>query len=98
RVCFTCKCFDEKAIADVYNVNVKHVLKTLLKRLSPIIEKYKKNIYDDIDEEETKDIPFGKLYKELLNKYASENIISLILHLDGVSLTRSSNLKMWLFS
>ncbi|CAF4012453.1 unnamed protein product, partial [Rotaria magnacalcarata] len=98
RVCFTCKCFDEKAITDVYNVNVKHVLKTLLKRLSPIIEKYKKNIYDDIDEEETKDIPFGKLYKELLNKYASENIISLILHLDGVSLTRSSNLKMWLFS
>ena len=41
RVCFACKYFDEKVIADVYNVNVKHVLKKLLKRLSPIIERYK---------------------------------------------------------
>lgn len=96
--CFTCKHLDDKKIADVYNVNVKHVLKKLLKRLSPIIEQYKENINDDIDTEETKDIPFGKLYRELLNKYASENIISLILHVDGVSLTRSTNLKMWLFS
>ena len=27
-----------------------------------------------------------------------QNIISLILHLDGVSLTKSSKLKLWLFS
>jgi hypothetical protein len=55
-------------------------------------------INNDIDEQGTKYIPFGNLYKKLLKKHSTENIISFILHLDGVGLTRSTPLKMWLFS
>ncbi|CAF1434703.1 unnamed protein product [Rotaria sordida] len=85
-------------ISDIYDVNLKDVLTTLVKRLSPIIEEYKQQINNDFDEQGTKDIPYRHLYKELLKKHSSENIISFILHLDGVSLTRSTRLKMWLFS
>ncbi|CAF4598965.1 unnamed protein product, partial [Rotaria magnacalcarata] len=79
RKCLNCKCCDEKSIADIYDINLKDVFTKLVKRLTPIIEEYKQKIYNNIDEQETKDIP-------------------LILHLDGVGLTRSSKLKMWLFS
>ncbi|CAM4944421.1 unnamed protein product [Rotaria socialis] len=98
RKCLNCKCCDEKSIADIYDINLKDVFTKLVKRLTPIIEEYKQKIYNNIDEQETQDILFGYLYGELLKEYSSENILSLILHLDGVGLTRSSKLKMWLFS
>ncbi|CAM4892675.1 unnamed protein product [Rotaria socialis] len=98
RKCLNCKCCDEKSIADIYDINLKDVVTKLVKRLTPIIEEYKQKIYNNIDEQETQDILFGYLYGELLKEYSSENILSLILHLDGVGLTRSSKLKMWLFS
>ncbi|CAF3502155.1 unnamed protein product [Rotaria socialis] len=98
RKCLNCKCCDEKSIADIYDINLKDVFTKLVKRLTPIIEEYKQKVYNNIDEQETQDILFGYLYGELLKEYSSENILSLILHLDGVGLTRSSKLKMWLFS
>ena len=56
------------------------------------------NIANGTDERGTRDIPFARLYRDLLAKHGTENIISLILHLDGISLTSSTRLKMWLFS
>jgi hypothetical protein len=85
-------------IADIYDVNIRKVLTSMLKRLSPSIEEYKEKRKNNIDDNETKDIPFGHLYRRLLEKHDAENIISLILHLDGIGLTRSTRLKMWLFS
>jgi hypothetical protein len=84
--------------ADVYDVDVRKVLTQMVKRLSPYIEEYKEKIKNNIDDNDTKDIPFGRLYRTLLEKHVGENIVSLILHLDGIGLTRSTRLKMWLFS
>jgi hypothetical protein len=44
------------------------------------------------------DIPFGRFYQELIKKNKDKNLITLLLHLDGVTITRSSKLKMWMFS
>jgi len=70
----------------------------MLKRLSCSIEEYKEKILNNIDVDSTQDILFGALYKKFLNQYPIENIISLLLHLDGIGLTKSTGLKMWLFS
>lgn len=98
KKCTRCLVNDEKLRADIYNVDLNKVLTIMLKRLSPCIEEYKYKIKNNIDQNGTKDIPFGRLYRRLLEKHSSENIISLILHLDGIGLTRSTHLKMWLFS
>jgi len=40
----------------------------------------------------------GIYIRNYKKKPSKENIISFILHLDGVALTRSTHLEMWLFS
>ncbi|CAF4164439.1 unnamed protein product [Rotaria magnacalcarata] len=89
---------DEKLKADIYDIDLENVLNNMLKRLSNDIEKYKERIKNNINDHETQDLPFGQLYRDLLEKYHLENIISILLHVDGISLTRSTRLKMWLFS
>ena len=49
-------------------------------------------------DEQVIDIPFSKVYQSLIKKYDPQNLISLLLHADGVTVTRSTKLKMWLFS
>lgn len=50
------------------------------------------------DVNKNKDIPFSSLYRQLLIMNDGENLISLLLHADGIGLTRSTKLKMWMFS
>lgn len=97
KKCSRCRTMDKKLKADIYDIDLENVLSKLLKRLSCDIEKYKEKIKNNIDDYETKDIPFCLLYRNLLQKYHLENIISILLHVDGISLTRSTRLKMWLF-
>jgi phage FluMu protein Com len=98
KKCPRCQVSNEKTIATIYDVNVAKMLRGIVKRLSSVIEDYKKKIADGTDEHGKRDIPFARLYRDLLVKHGTENIISLILHLDGISLTSSTRLKMWLFS
>ena len=98
KKCSKCGTFDEKQKADIYDVDLKKIFTSLLKRLSSIIEQYKEKIHQGVDTERTNDIPFGRLYRTLMASYSKENFVSLILHLDGISLTRSTRLKLWLFS
>jgi hypothetical protein len=67
-------------------------------RLSSTISEYKKRIINNHDPEKTKDIPFGTLYQDLLKKNNHQDLISLLLHADGISITNSSKLKMWMLS
>ena len=97
RNCSRCSQSDETNIALIYDVKLSQVLSTTLKRLSMLIQAYKNQI-NGSDDKGTRDIPFGNLYQSLLKKYSNENIVSLILHLDGISLTKSTRLKMWLLS
>lgn len=47
---------------------------------------------------ETYDIPFASTYQDLLKQHGKRNFISLLFHLDGISLCKSTKLKMWMFS
>ncbi|CAF4840063.1 unnamed protein product [Rotaria socialis] len=62
------------------------------------IDDYKEQINYNDDKEKAGDIPFRRLYQQLLKQNQKENLISLLLHLDEVGLTKSTKLKLWLFS
>lgn len=81
-----------------YDANTSVILKTIVSKLHPIIDDYKIKIRNKQDDDQANDIPFGTLYQDLLQRNIDENIISLLLHLDGTPLTQSSKLKLWLFS
>ncbi|CAF1583807.1 unnamed protein product [Rotaria magnacalcarata] len=42
------------------------------------------------------DIPFAKAYRNLLQQYPTENLLTLLLHVDGIPLSKSSKLKLWI--
>lgn len=44
------------------------------------------------------DLPYGLFYQRMVNGNPRNDHITLLLHADGVSVTRSTKLKMWLFS
>ncbi len=67
-------------------------------RLYSNIDEYKVKIKANDDIDKTKDIPFGTLYQQLLKKNHNEEIISLLLHVDSISVTKSSKLKMWMLT
>lgn len=49
-------------------------------------------------DEQAPDIAFSEVYQSLIRKHDPQDLISLLLHADGVSVTRSTKLKMWLIS
>ena len=96
--CSRCRSSDQKTIADIYDVDIYLVLETIIKRLSSKIEEYNCQIKQNNDLDQTNDIPFNALYQQLLEQNPNKNLISLLLHLDGIGLTKSTQLKMWMFS
>ncbi|CAF1546323.1 unnamed protein product, partial [Rotaria sordida] len=71
----------------------------MLDRLSSDIEDNRKQIIvNHLSPHNNNDIMFNQVYKELQNNYCSSPFISLFLHLDGISLCKSSKLTLWLFS
>ena len=44
----------------------------------------------------TYDIPFGKAYQNLIKQHSNDNLLSLLLHVDGISIVKSTNLKLWI--
>ena len=89
---------ERSSVFSRYDANVETILKRISTRLSSHIETYKAKYGVDGDSRKTKDIPFGRFYQELMKTNECKNLITLLLHLDGVSITRSTKLKMWLFS
>ncbi|CAF0964920.1 unnamed protein product [Adineta ricciae] len=96
--CHRCPNSDETNIAVVYQSDIKVVLSLVLKSLCNEIHDYKKQLRANRDDLATNDIGFGYAYQQLLQQYSSENFITALMHLDGVSLCESNKLKMWLFS
>jgi hypothetical protein len=96
--CSLCQSQDHKTIANIFDLDIRRVLTTILARLEPNIEEYKQQINNHDDKEKTNDIAFCLLYQQLLKQNPGQNLISLLLHLDGVGLTRSTQLKLWLLS
>jgi Protein of unknown function (DUF1258) len=98
KQCPLCQTLDEKQIAHIFDIDICESLTTIVERLSSDIEEYKQLINDHHHRETANDIPFRLLYQALLNRNPTQNLISLLLHLDGIGLTKSTQLKLWLFS
>lgn len=99
KKCDTCSNFEKKNLIYVYDTHFGHILSTIMKRVWDDIKIYKKKIYENDykNNNETYDIPFASTYRTLL-KIHEKDFISLLLHIDGISLCKSTKLKMWLFS
>ena len=81
-----------------YDTNVEAIIRRITVRLASSINDYKTKISNNADDDESRDVPFGTLYQDLLNANKGQDIISLLLHLDGIGITQSSKLKLWMFS
>ncbi|CAF2041220.1 unnamed protein product, partial [Rotaria magnacalcarata] len=95
--CDDCSIADKTNIAYVLDTDVLSLLKTTASRLANEIQKYK-DYFLHFSQNEAYDIPFAKRYKNLVVQYPGENLLSLILHIDGISLVKSTKLKLWLCS
>ena len=98
RQCPLCLVGDEKEIGRAFDVDIYESIRSIVERVSPDIDDYKRLINDVHHRSTSNDIPFRRLYRELLNRIVPQNPIGLVLHLDGIGLTKSTQLKLWLFS
>ncbi|CAF1254773.1 unnamed protein product [Rotaria sordida] len=97
--CLSCSDFEKRDVIFIYDTHFTAILTSIITRLGKDIEDYKKKIWsnDNKDNNETYDIPFASTYRVLLNKH-NKNFISLLFHLDGIRLCKSTKLKLWIFS
>ena len=92
--CSDCPGAESKHVALILDTHLSSLLTTFLSRLAPDIERYRKTFFNAHDNVPF-DIPLAQNYRRLLRRYAGENLLSLILHIDGISLVKSSNLCLW---
>ncbi|CAF2997279.1 unnamed protein product [Rotaria socialis] len=99
KVCKYCASSDSKSIATVFDINQQLVFARMLDRLVPDIERNRQQILiDSSSPQNNNDIMFNKIYRDLQYKYSLTPFVSLLLHLDGIALSKSSRLNLWLFS
>ncbi len=86
-----------KTNANVYDINVQTVFSVLVSRLWPSITEYKNRIQSNpIDGHN--DIPFNTLYRKMIRNIKTQQFISIMLHVDGISICKSKKLTLWLLS
>jgi hypothetical protein len=95
--CDKCIQSEKTNIAYILDTDICALLSNLVLRLASNIEQYKKTILNP-GLQTIYDIPFGEIYQYLLKKYPNENLLSLLLHVDGIGLVKSTKLKLWLCS
>jgi hypothetical protein len=98
QFCSKCSSNDTKSFAIVYDMNVEDYIKKIYTRLKIEIDEYRNQLRTMNDKDKTNDIGFNNLYQQLLKDNLNENFITFLLYLDGIRLSKSSNMKMWLFS
>ncbi|CAF3327366.1 unnamed protein product [Rotaria socialis] len=93
-ICILC----EKELQKNQNLCSQYIhalLSNIVSRHSSDIEEYKKFILNP-DSQTPYDIPLGKAYQRLLRQYSNENLLTILLHVDGISVVKSTNLKLWI--
>ncbi|CAF3394515.1 unnamed protein product [Rotaria socialis] len=99
KTCSNCDPSNIRSIATIFDVNQRLVFTQTLNRLLNDIETYRQQIITDrASPHNNNGIVINHIYQKLENKYGSTPFISLLLHLDGTSLTKSSKLTLWLLS
>jgi hypothetical protein len=92
--CNDCPGAESQHVALILDTHLPSLLSTFLSRLAPDIERYRKT-FSNAHGNMSFDIPFAQNYRRLLRRYAGQNLLSLILHIDGISLVKSSKLCLW---
>ncbi|CAF1241007.1 unnamed protein product [Rotaria sordida] len=98
KFCFKCSSNDSKTFAFIYDMNIEEYIRNIYIRLKIEIDQYRNQLRLMNDKNKTNDIGFNNLYQQLLKDNLNDNFITFLLHLDGIGLSKSTNLKMWLFS
>ncbi|CAF1142177.1 unnamed protein product, partial [Rotaria magnacalcarata] len=95
---FNCTSTDERFHADIYDIDTYKVFSQLIDRLFVEITDYKQQIASQSCNEHN-DIPFNNLYRNMMRRFDNDtNFVSILLHIDGISLCKSSKLTLWLLS
>ncbi|CAF1499435.1 unnamed protein product, partial [Adineta steineri] len=100
RKCFSYKDFEKKHIVFIYDTQFMTLLIMIVSRLFQEIESYRESFSknDNIGDINTiHDIPFANVYQRL-RKSHDNKIITLLLHLDGIGICKSTKLKMWILT
>lgn len=93
-----CTLNEKRFHADIYEIDIKLAFSQIIDRLYRDIIQYKQEIASQAMKEYN-DIPFNSLYQNMISRLTIDtNFISLILHIDGVSLSKSTKLMLWLLS
>ncbi|CAF2032844.1 unnamed protein product [Rotaria magnacalcarata] len=98
KFCSKCSTSDSHCFAVVYDMDVENLIKKIYKRLKIDIDEYRVQLHTMNDNHKTNDIGFNNIYQKLAAHNTKNSFITFLLHLDGISLSKSSKMKMWLFS
>ena len=93
-----CSCTNTRKMCSIYDVDLVTSLHFQVSRLwsKSIVYKRKTELKQSDD---SNDIPFNIAYRDMLKRIdLTRNFISLILHLDGISLCKSTKHTLWLLS
>lgn len=93
-----CSCFERARRFSVYDIDLKTTCHFLISRLWSSIEEYKQKIKSNASDG-FNDLPFNNVYRKMVKSIGEDRqFISLILHIDGISLCKSTKLSLWLLS
>ena len=96
--CSKCPSIDIKSFDIVHDINVEEHIKEVYKRLKIEIDEYCSQLRTMNNNDKTNDIDFNQLYQQLLKHNLQENFIVFLSRLDGISLSKSTKMKIWIFS
>ena len=95
--CSNCPAAEKKHIAHILDVDLRALLSVIVCRLTREIEEYRQIILRN-DSTVPYDIPFSENYRRLLKEQNGAHLLSLILHIDGINLVKSSRLSLWILN
>ena len=97
-VAISCSCFQRARRFSVYDIDLKTTCHFLISRLWSSIKEYKQKIKSNASDG-FNDLPFNSVYRKMVKSIGEDRqFISLILHIDGISLCKSTKLSLWLLS
>ncbi|CAF1205337.1 unnamed protein product [Adineta steineri] len=82
---------------NIFDTHVKTAFLFLLNRLWSTIKEYKQQISLNTNNNYN-DIPFNILYRKMVKNMKDKEFISIMLHVDGISICKSKKMKLWLLS
>ncbi|CAF4751404.1 unnamed protein product, partial [Rotaria socialis] len=98
KFCSKCLTSDKHCFSVVYDMDVESSIKKNYNRLKIDIDEYRLQLNTMNDKYRTNDIGFNNIYQKLVADNTNKSFITFLLHLDGIAISKSSNMKMWLFS